>query len=154
MNELQNDFDFKNDMLMLPGITKKLSAAFAPAGVYVNDKCSVIGSGDYFLLALLNSKLLDFVFRQSAPELLNGYYELRTANLSALPICRLRASSAKIKAGIEVCAQKLHQMISDEPLQKHGRPSQALISLEKEIDASVYRLYGLTADERSFIENY
>ena len=147
---------FKRNMIVLPGITKKLSAALAPAGSYFNDKCSIIGTDDYFILALLNSKLMDFIFRQSAPELLNGYFELRPSQLSELPLCRFSRSNTnmKLKEEVETCAQKLHAAYLDEPRQKYGRQNPTAVQLEKHIDSAVCRLYGLTAEERSVIENH
>ena len=100
------------------GATKRLSAAASEGAAYVNDKCCVIEGCDWFLLALLNSKLMDYAFRARSPELLNGYFELRTSALSALPVRRVNlenASQRALKEEIDAAVRKLSALSSQNP---------------------------------------
>lgn len=147
---------FQKPKILMPVISKKITAAMDTAGVYFNDKCTAVCVADYFILALLNSTLMDFVYRAGAPELLNGYYELRPSQIANLPVCRISAGETKkleLKEKIERAAQALSALYANEPPQKHGRRSDAAITLEKEIDRDIFQLYGLTPTQRSVIEN-
>ena len=109
---------FRAGKIILPVITKRLSAAASEGAAYVNDKCCVIEGCDWFLLALLNSKLMDYVFRARSPELLNGYFELRTSALSALPVRRVNLENAAqraLKEEIEAAGRKLSALYAQNP---------------------------------------
>ena len=51
-----------------------------------SDKTSIIGSNDYKLLAILNSRLIDYFIHSIASTKANGYYEYKPMYISQIPI--------------------------------------------------------------------
>lgn len=147
---------FERDKIILPVITKRLSAAASEGASYVNDKCCVIEGCDWFLLALLNSKLMDYVFRSRSPELLNGYFELRTSALSALPVRRVNLENAAqraLKEEIAGAGKKLSALYAQDPPGKYKKVSSDAAETERSLDRAVYKLYNLSAKEIKLVED-
>ncbi len=147
---------FERGKIILPVITKRLAAAASEGAAYVNDKCCVIEGCDWFLLALLNSKLMDYVFRARSPELLNGYFELRTSALSALPVRRINLENAAQRALTEEIAasgKKLSTLYAQDPPGKYKKNSPEICETERALDKAVYKLYNLSAKEIRLVED-
>ncbi len=147
---------FERSKILLPVITKRLFAAASETSAYVNDKCFVIDTCDWFLLALLNSKLMDYVFRSRSPELLNGYFELRASALSSLPVrgaSPKNAAQAALRDEIAEAGEKLTRLYAQEPPGKYKKATREAAETEKNLDKAVYRLYNLTAKEIKLVEN-
>lgn len=147
---------FEEETIVLPIITRRLSAAKSKGGSYYSDKCSIVGNGDYFILGLLNSKLLDFIARHKAPSILNGYFEMRPGMIEKLPIAKIGNSAvqSKLKNEIAACAKKLEELYTDRPVKRYSSPSEEARAMERELDRAVYRLYRLTHEEISAVENF
>ncbi|GAA8292639.1 class I SAM-dependent DNA methyltransferase [Helicobacter pylori] len=94
-----------------------------------------------FLVGLLNSRLLDWLFRKTSTNNHVNLYELET-----LPIPQITEKN-----------QELARKITDGTKQilalKEKDPKANTLELEKEIDALVYQLYNLTDEEIKIIEN-
>ncbi len=145
---------FRNKKIILPIICRNISAAADRRGVYANDKCCVIEGGDPFLIALLNSSLLDFVFRMISPALLNDYCELRPSILEKLPIATPKSAKAKEAASrIAEMGEKLSALYEENPPAKYGSPPEEIRNAERETNRLVYSLYGLTPKEIAVVEN-
>ena len=145
---------FRDKKIVMPIICRNISAAFDSRGVYVNDKCCMIDSGSYFLAALLNSRLLDFVFRAVSPELLNNYYELRPSVIANLPIASPKSAKAKETANkIAEMGEKLCVLYAENPPAKYGSLPAEIREAERETNRLVYSLYGLTPKEIAVVEN-
>lgn len=84
------------------------------------------------LAALLNSKLLDFVFR-----LFNGNTQVSATELNILPL----------PAALPKKFAELAQSVINSPEGKRD-------DLEQELNQAVYALYGLDGRERTFVEDY
>ncbi|MCQ2711258.1 Eco57I restriction-modification methylase domain-containing protein [Helicobacter pylori] len=94
-----------------------------------------------FLVGLLNSRLLDWLFRKTSTNNHVNLYELET-----LPIPKITKSNQPTADKIIVLVDKILQA-------KEKDPKANTQKLEKEIDALVYRLYHLTDEEIKIIEN-
>ncbi len=93
-----------------------------------------------FLVGLLNSRLLDWLFRKTSTNNHVNLYELET-----LPIPQITKSNKPIAHKITDCAKAILEA-------KEKDPKANTQKLEKEIDALVYQLYNLTAEEIKIIE--
>ena len=98
------------------------------------------------ILALLNSKLLDWLFRKTSTNNHCNMYELidlPVPNASELQQQQIIALVDKILAAKKDCRVK------------HSNDSELVDTskLEKQLDALVYKLYGLTDDEIKIIES-
>ncbi|MGL2462999.1 DUF7149 domain-containing protein [Helicobacter pylori] len=94
-----------------------------------------------FLVGLLNSRLLDWLFRKTSTNNHVNLYELET-----LPIPQITKSNKPTADKIIALVDKILQA-------KEKDPKANTQKLEKEIDALVYQLYHLTDEEIKTIEN-
>lgn len=146
---------FSKPKIICPHIVSRLSAAMDGNGLLSNDKTSVVASSSYYLLGLLNSKLMDFCFRRLAPELLNGYYALNPALLSSLPIRRINENSVaqtELRGEVERCAMVLSQAGCAEADADNEHVN--VRETERILDKTVYKLYHIKPSEIYIIENY
>jgi hypothetical protein len=91
----------------------------------------------YYILGILNSKLIDFYFR-----LFNSNTHVSSTELNRLPI--IKPSNEQLNA-VETIIQKICSL-------KEGDPEADVSTLEVELNKMVYRLYDLTWDEVKVIE--
>ncbi|MGL2868124.1 DUF7149 domain-containing protein [Helicobacter pylori] len=94
-----------------------------------------------FLVGLLNSRLLDWLFRKTSTNNHVNLYELET-----LPIPQITKSN-------KPTADKIIALVDKILKAKAKDPKANTQELEKEIDALVYQLYHLTDEEIKIIEN-
>ncbi|MCQ2836210.1 Eco57I restriction-modification methylase domain-containing protein [Helicobacter pylori] len=94
-----------------------------------------------FLVGLLNSRLLDWLFRKTSTNNHVNLYELET-----LPIPQITKSN-------KPTADKITALVDKILKSKEKDPKANTQELEKEIDALVYQLYNLTDEEIKIIEN-
>ncbi len=93
-----------------------------------------------FLVGLLNSRLLDWLFRKTSTNNHVNLYELET-----LPIPQITKSN-------QPTADKIIALVDKILALKEKDPKANTQQLEKEIDALVYQLYNLTDEEIKIIE--
>ncbi|WQU83775.1 Eco57I restriction-modification methylase domain-containing protein [Helicobacter pylori] len=94
-----------------------------------------------FLVGLLNSRLLDWLFRKISTNNHVNLYELET-----LPIPQITPKNQELADKITDCTERILKS-------KEKDPKANTQELEKEIDALVYQLYNLTDEEIKIIEN-
>ncbi|GAA8732766.1 class I SAM-dependent DNA methyltransferase [Helicobacter pylori] len=94
-----------------------------------------------FLVGLLNSRLLDWLFRKTSTNNHVNLYELET-----LPIPQITPKNQEL-------AQKITALVEQILQAKAKDPKANTQGLEKEIDALVYQLYNLTDEEIKTIED-
>ncbi|GAA7085705.1 type II restriction endonuclease Eco57I subunit R [Helicobacter pylori] len=94
-----------------------------------------------FLVGLLNSRLLDWLFRKTSTNNHVNLYELET-----LPIPQITKSN-------QPTADKIIALVDKILMVKEKDPKANTQRLEKEIDALVYQLYHLTDEEIKIIED-
>ncbi|GAA7611105.1 class I SAM-dependent DNA methyltransferase [Helicobacter pylori] len=93
-----------------------------------------------FLVGLLNSRLLDWLFRKTSTNNHVNLYELET-----LPIPQITKSN-------QPTADKIIALVDKILVLKEKDPKANTQKIEKEIDALVYQLYNLTDEEIKIIE--
>ena len=94
----------------------------------------------YYLLGVLNSKLLSYLFRErfAAKRLAGGYLAINKGQLAQLPIPLPCPASKTIVSKVARLAKQLQRNFSRE--------------VDEQIDELVYSLCHVTADERPRIE--
>jgi tRNA1(Val) A37 N6-methylase TrmN6 len=92
----------------------------------------------YYILGILNSKLIDFYFR-----LFNSNTQVSSTELNRLPI--IKPNNEQLNT-VETIVRKICHL-------KEGDPEANIFALERQIDTLVYRLYNLTWDEVRVIES-
>ena len=94
----------------------------------------------YFILAVFNSKLLNFIFKAtSTSSNVNGY------EVNALPFPRINAEKETLVSEIENNSKRILELKSE----NHDAD---IAALENEMDKLVYKLYDLTEEEIGVVE--
>lgn len=142
---------FERGKITSPAIVRRISATMDAGGVFSNDKTSVIAIEDYYLLGLLNSRLMDFYARRITSGLLNDYYELKPANLAALPIRKISETNSYQTNLRDAVAENAKRLLSLNAASSDE--AEAAAEAERIINKAVYKLYKLTPKEIHIIEN-
>lgn len=133
---------FTEPKIIIAGMSRRLEAAWDECGralgvqVFAAYDCEV---SPFFLLALLNSKLLSYLFatRFAGKQLSGGYLSINKGQLTTLPIRQCQSAAERR------VADKLAQLAS------HWTPA-----CDDEIDQLIYRLYRLREAELEWIEGH
>ncbi len=134
---------FEKSKIIIPTITQNVAYAPDLNGYFCNDKTSVCVTDTVpFLLGLLNSSVLWWFIQQIAATKQGGFLEFKPMYVSQIPIPK---ATKKQQAPIV-------KLVDDILAAKQAAPDADVSALEAEIDAHVYRLYGLTAEEIRVVE--
>lgn len=130
--------------LIFAKVAKRIRAAFDEEGRFASLNTNFAfaeGEDGYYYLGLVNSRLLTWIYEQyfGALRMGGGYLQFQAPQLRLLPLKRYDPENSL--AG-EI-ARLSKRISSDLQKEAHG---------ESEIDALVYRLYGLTEDEIAIVE--
>jgi len=134
--------------IIISGMSKQVEA-FLDEGNYLAGKSTTIVLGKYkdlkYLLCILNSSVITFFINNyyHTLKMAGGYISIGTNVISSLPIPNIFNE---------------HYSILDEVLDrilslKRVDPLADICSLEREIDRVVYKIYGLTDEEISIVED-
>ena len=96
----------------------------------------------FYLLGLLNSRVIDFLYRDLVNEDVRIFPEVKPIQLFKLPI----------EKGDSMSREKIEGLVKEIIHSKQRDPAADTRALETEIDRLVYALYGLTAEEIEIVE--
>lgn len=164
---------FEKPKLLTPSIAKQASFTYDKEGEYYFVGSGGGGGGGYgillkedlklsplYILALLNSRLLDFYLQNISSQFRHGYFAYNKQYVEEIPIKLLDLSKADEKSKHDQLISLVDRMLS---LQKKYH-SEKLAGREKElleqqikqidwqIDQEVYKIYGITEEEKKIIE--
>ena len=138
---------FDQPKIIYPIIGRQMRALSDRKGHLINDKCFLIPGGDGYLLALLNSKALDFYFRLAMPCLDDpfdgGDMEFRAVFMEHTPIA---PAAEPTKQGLAALAEQVQTA-------KQADPAADTSALQHRIDQAVYSLYDLTPQDITTLES-
>ena len=136
---------FARPKIVYPVIGTEMRAFLDREGRLTNDKCFILPTDDACLLAILNSRLLDFWFRLAMPCLDDpfdgGDMEFRGTSMQHAPIAPANPAAARRLAALADRIQSARQ--SD--------PAADTTPQEREIDQTVFPLYGLDQTDMTTI---
>jgi predicted transcriptional regulator len=101
-----------------------------------------------YLLALLNSHLLDYCWKRLSTPLRGGFFRYFTQFIEQLPIRSINFSDPADRAEHDALVALVDRILKA----KRADAAADTAGLEREIDERVYRLYGLTAEEIKIVE--
>ena len=147
--------EFEKPKIIYPNILSKPEFTYDDKGQYTNQKCFIISLDDKYLLGLLNSNLVFYLFHKFLPKLRGGYFEPSYVYMKHFPIKEfvpenllcdeiIRHVESLLQLNIEKQSSKLESQV--EQLQSR------IDFHEDKINQAVYQLYGLTEDEIQIIE--
>ena len=135
---------FQSPKIVIAGLSQRLEAAWDARGLALG--VQVFAATEFridplYLLALLNSKLLSYLFRTrfAAKRLGGGYLAINKGQLATLPIA-MPADKRRVK--------RLARLAAALPKDLQIAPS-----IDAEIDRLVYSLYRLSASQISDVES-
>lgn len=132
--------EFERPKIIYPNICRRNEFAWDSGEYYSNQKTFIIPNTSTYLLAILNSSVVTWLFDKLLAKLQNGYYEPSAVFLEKFPVPV--ASDTK----------PLEQLAEQTLIQAKLDPSIDISDLEREIDQLVYALYNLTDAEIALIE--
>ncbi|HEY9748107.1 MAG TPA: TaqI-like C-terminal specificity domain-containing protein, partial [Allocoleopsis sp.] len=148
--------------IIVAGMSQVLECVVDVTGAFLAAKSTVIVLSSlnlYYLLALLNSKLISFYYRHlfGGDCFKGGYLRIGPQQLRSLPICPTdRSSSSQSSERLVELVQRLlalqQQLRLAATLPHQQQLQQGIHSIEQQIDQSVYKLYELTEEERCLME--
>lgn len=121
-------------------------------GLVLKDEYS---KGYFIILALLNSELLEFYLKKISTPFRGGFYSYGKRFVEKLPII-MPSNSDKEKlaelANKQLERNKLLNELGDKKTNERTRIEEEIKKTDKEIDELVYKIYGITDDEKKIIE--
>jgi len=125
---------FEQPHIVTPSFSEHPALTLDEGCNYSNNKTTIIGSAEKWLLGILNSKISDYVIRNVSSLKRGGWYDFEPRYLNQIPIVE---PSATIKAQLDTLVAR--RLAGD-------------ATVEAEIDAVVYGLYGLGVEEVGVVE--
>ena len=161
--ELQDAVDyyaeFEAEKIILPAIVNVATAVLDTEKIYGNDNTSIIATGDRFLLALLNHPLMTYLYKVIASTKRGGYFEQKPMYIEQLPIRTIDFDNPADKKAHDTIVKhvetmlQLHRDLQGATLPHDKEQIQRRIEhTDRQIDALVYELYGLTEEEIRIVE--
>ncbi|GAA7020172.1 class I SAM-dependent DNA methyltransferase [Helicobacter pylori] len=143
--------DFEKEKIVYPETSQGAYFIYENSGIFLEKTAFMIVSDVYnlkLLTALLNSKLITFYFKNFCGGCILGKsgYQYNKHALEKIPIPQITPQNQKLAHKITDCAEAILEA-------KEKDPKANTQKLEKEIDALVYQLYNLTAEEIKIIED-
>ena len=133
--------DFAKEKIIWGNLNNRANYSYAPKDIFINAPSTMLTPYSPYLLAVLNSSLMDWYFRLIGVERAGGYYEYKPMFIRRLPIPKIDAE-----------AQRPFIALVDRILAaKAADPQSDTSELEEEIDWQVYDLYDLTDEEVTVI---
>lgn len=134
--------EFEKEKIIYPDIADKLSFTYGDVTMFANNTAYFLNNGNKYMLAVLNSLLTDFYYRQISSQLGNEALRAFTVFIEQLPIPKIP----------EKTQQPFITLVDQILAAKRKDPNADTATLEHQIDKMVYDLYNLTPDEIAIIE--
>jgi len=161
--EIQDTIDyheeFEKPKIIVPAIVRTASYAYDRLGIYSNDKTSIIPTDDQYLLGILSSKVADIIIHSISSTKQGGYFEYKPMYVSQIPIRTIDFSDPADVARHDSLVSLVDRMLAlHKQLQEARTPhdevalQRQIEATDRQIDALVYELYGLTEEEIRIVE--
>jgi hypothetical protein len=149
--------EFERPKLVFPDIATRLSFTFDEAKFYSANTTYFTPTDDKYLMGILNSSLMNFVYRNISSSFRGGYLRAFTQYLETLPIHSLDLAKVSEKKKYDQMVALVEKMISLNklhPKTPHEQESlkRQIEATDRQIDQLVYELYGLNEKETIIIE--
>ena len=150
--------EFEKPKIILPDIALKMQACFDFNKLYCINTAYIIPVDDKYLLAILNSDIVQYYYSKISSSIRGGYLRFIRQYLETIPIpipIPIPIND-KYSKEIEILVAQLLQLNSEKDetkLQTKINQIEGMINYcEEKINEIVYQLYGLTEDEIKIVE--
>lgn len=151
--------EFEKPKIIIPTIVQNASYTLDISGFCSNDKTSIIGTDDLYLLGILNSRVADFVMHSISSTKQGGYFEYKPMYFSQIPIRTIDSSNPSDKSYHDSMVALVRQMLELHKQLVSAKTGHDKVVIQRQIDATdrqidqfVYELYGLTDEEIKIVE--
>jgi len=152
--------NFEKKKILWPGISAEVTAfTFDNNAQYGNDNTHMIIKDDLYLLGILNSAITRLFLKSICDKVQGGFYRLKITYISQIPIPKINFSNPADKARHDTMVAlvermlALHRQRADVKTDHEKNLIERQIeATDKQIDALVYDLYGLTGEEIRIVE--
>ncbi len=134
---------------------------------YLDTACGIVlnpeaKESDLYVLGVLNSRLIHYVYRYTTVPKANGFLIYKTMYLNNVPMRRIDFSSGAEGATHDNIVQLVERMTElknelgskgEAHDEERARIEREMERTDREIDDLVYDLYGLTQEERAIVED-
>jgi hypothetical protein len=131
--------EFERPKIIYPNICKRNEFAWDSCKFYTNQKAFIIPDAPKYLLGILNSSIVMWLFTKLLAKLQHGYYEPSSVFFKRFPI-PITNDQKKIETIVE-------NILTASNLNKNSN----MLELEVELDSQVAHLYKLTEEEYALI---
>lgn len=154
-----------SEKIVVAEIAEANRFALCPASIfYLDTACGITlrpNSQPRYILGILNSKLMNFFYKNTTVPKANKFFIYKTMFLKHIPIRRIDFSNPKDKKRHDALVVLVDRMlelnrqlapIRNEPYSGRDELIKEIKKTDKEIDSLVYDLYGLNDEERKIVE--
>ena len=143
----KDDYYFTGERLLIRETGSELTTIYLHEKLYSNRSLYSIKITEEslsvkYVLALLNSRLMQYYYASKFKSDTNIFPKIRIAQVNELPIKKLS----------ELAQQPFIALVDQILASKRENPAADTLDLEMQIDRMVYELYGLTDDEIAIVE--
>ena len=131
--------EFVHTKIVWPDIAREVRFAYDASGSYLDMTCFMVPTDSQWLLALMNSCLVEFLLCQATSTLRGGYLRPKRQYTTRLPI---------VTPGEDMQAEL--EALTNDILSLEDTTDQ-VDTIEREIDSIVFHIYGLSATERKLV---
>jgi len=132
--------EFEKPKIVYPDIAVEPEFAYDATGAYGGNTMYILPTDELYLLGVLNSSVVEFFYNQISSTIRGDYLRFIATYMEQVPIPDVTPAQ---RAAIKVLVRKL--------LDAEGQGPQ-VAEWERELNALVYELYGLTAEEIGIVE--
>lgn len=132
--------EFEQPKIAYPNICKRNDFAWDDKGYYTNQKAFIIPNASMYLLGILNSSVVTWLFEKCLPKLQNGYFEPNAVLMKDFPI------------PVTTSPETIEELVNKILVTKSKDSKADVTKLEHQIDQLVYQLYDLTSEEIELVE--
>lgn len=145
---------FSSPKIVIAGMTKIIEAAYDPIGyaLGVNVYAATDFDIDYrYILALLNSNLMTFVFKSmfQAKHLAGGYLAINKGQLSKLPI---KHPTERLEEKVTNLTSEILELVRVAEIPPSTELLSEINKIKLKLDQVIYELYGLSDADVELIE--
>ena len=132
--------EFDKPKIVYPDIAKEPEFAYDTTGAYGSNTMYILPTDELYLLGVLNSSVVEFFYTQISSTIRGDYLRFIAMYMERVPIPDITSAQ---RAAIESLVREL--------LDAEGQGPQ-VAEWERELNALVYELYGLTGEEIGIVE--
>jgi len=142
---------FQRPKIIYPDISEEVGFSWDEEGYYINDSCHMIIGAKKSWLCILNSKLIKYYIKQIAYSLGEKGIRLKQIFIKEIPIIENTSILDKHTDKMFSLNRRLNEL-GDKKTDERKKIEEEIKKTDDEIDEIVYKLYGITEEEKNIIE--